>query len=36
MRDDPIQIANNISRIIDTAQLSFHTSMLCFSGKVQV
>ena len=33
IRDDPIQIANNKSRIIDTAQLRFHTSKLSSSYK---
>ena len=34
IRDDPIQIANNNSRIIDTAELRFHTSKLSSSCKV--
>ena len=34
--DNPIQIADNNSRIIDTAQLRFHTSTLLSSTKVYV
>ena len=34
IRDDPIQIANNNSSIIDTAELRFRTSKLSSSSKV--
>ena len=34
--DDPIQIANNKSRLIDIAQLMFHKSKLLTSSKVYI
>ena len=36
IRDDPLQIANNKSRIINTAQLRFHTSKLSTSSTVSI
>ena len=36
IQGDPIQIADNKSEIIDTAQLRFHTSKLLSSCKVQI
>ena len=36
IRDDPIQIANNKSRIIDTDQLRFYTSKLSSSYRIRI
>ena len=36
IRDDPIQIAKNNSRIIDIAQVRFHTSKLLSSSKAYI